>query len=49
MEMDGGQKLWTQPGTFAGAQQFAFACLLPIGIVALIVADKSRREKQSAT
>ena len=49
MEIDGGQKLWTEPGTFAGAQQFAFACLLPIGIVALIVADKSRREKQSAT
>jgi EmrB/QacA subfamily drug resistance transporter len=48
MEIDGGQKLWTEPGTFAGAQQFAFACLLPIGIVALIVADKSRREKQSA-
>ena len=48
MEIDGGQKLWTEPGIFAGAQQFAFACLLPIGIVALIVADKSRREKQSA-
>ena len=48
MEIDGGQKFWTQPGTFAGAQQFAFACLLPIGIVALIVAGKSRREKQSA-
>lgn len=44
MESAGGPKLWTDPGSFAAAQQFAFTCLAPIGILALAVTLKSRRE-----
>ncbi len=43
MELDGGQSLWSNPGTFAKAQQFAFSCLLPIGIVAVLIAFVGRR------
>jgi EmrB/QacA subfamily drug resistance transporter len=46
MEIDGGQLLWSNPAAFAGAQQFAFACLTPIGLVAFVVAHKSRRGNQ---
>lgn len=42
MEFDGGEKLWIQPEALAGAQQFAFACLVPIGLVAVLIAIKSR-------
>lgn len=43
MEIDGGEKLWTQPEAFAGAQQFAFAWLVPVGLLAVLIAIKSRR------
>ena len=44
MESAGGTKLWTDPQSFAAAQQFAFTCLAPIGILALAATLKSRRE-----
>jgi EmrB/QacA subfamily drug resistance transporter len=40
MEMDGGGELWMQPAAFAGAQRFAFACLVPIGVLALLITRK---------
>lgn len=43
MESDGGDKLWSAPASFAGAQQFAFAWLLPIGLLAIAVAFGWRR------
>ncbi len=46
MELDAGQKLWSRAEAFAGAQQFAFACLAPIGLVALIIALMTRRGDQ---
>jgi EmrB/QacA subfamily drug resistance transporter len=42
MEIDGGEKLWAEPRALAGAQQFAFAWLVPIGLLALLIAIKSR-------
>lgn len=42
MEIDGGEKLWIQPEALAGAQQFAFAWLVPVGLVAVLIAIKSR-------
>ena len=48
MEIDGGQLLWREPEVFANAQRFAFACLAPIGLVAFLIAHKSRRGVQSA-
>lgn len=43
MEAAGGPRLWTDAAVFAGAQQFAFACLVPVGLLAVFVALKSRR------
>ena len=37
MEMKGGPSLWSSREALAGAQQFAFAWLVPIGVVAMIV------------
>ena len=37
MEVEGGPKLWSSREALAGAQQFAFAWLVPIGLVALII------------
>jgi EmrB/QacA subfamily drug resistance transporter len=42
MELDGGRKLWEYPEAFAAAQQFAFASLMPIGLVAIGIALKCR-------
>jgi hypothetical protein len=42
MEIDGGEKLWTEPQSFAGAQGFAFAWLVPVGLVAVVIGLKSR-------
>jgi EmrB/QacA subfamily drug resistance transporter len=47
MEIDGGAKLWTQPEAFAAAQRFAFACLVPIGLVALFIARQRRGARRS--
>ncbi|HUR71244.1 MAG TPA: MFS transporter [Candidatus Limnocylindrales bacterium] len=37
MEIDGGPKLWSSRQALAGAQQFAFTWLVPLGLIALIV------------
>ena len=42
MELRGGQRLWAEPLVFASAQHFAFACLAPIGFLALLIAYLSR-------
>jgi len=46
IEIDGGETLWTQPEDFAGAQQFAFAWLVPVGLLAVLIAIKSRPARQ---
>ncbi len=38
----GGDEIWKSQAVFAGAQQFAFACLVPIGLVAIVVAKRAR-------
>jgi EmrB/QacA subfamily drug resistance transporter len=40
MEIDGGRDLWTQPAALAGAQRFAFACLVPVGLLALWIGSR---------
>jgi len=42
MESAAGPKLWSDPATFSSAQQFAFACFVPIGVLALLIAFNSR-------
>lgn len=42
MEVRGGQRLWAEPTLFANAQHFAFSCLAPIGLLALLIAYISR-------
>ena len=42
MESAAGPKLWSDPAAFSSAQQFAFACLVPIGVLALLIAFNSR-------
>jgi len=37
MEIAGGDGLWKSQAVFAGAQQFAFACLVPIGLLAIVI------------
>jgi hypothetical protein len=44
MESAEGPKRWTDPRSFAALQQFAFTCLAPIEILALVATLKSRRE-----
>jgi MFS family permease len=43
MDAASGPRLWHSPAAFAAAQQFAFACLVPVGLVAVGVALKCRR------
>jgi hypothetical protein len=43
MELGGGKRLWSDGAAFTGAQQFAFACLAPVGLVAIVIALTSRR------
>ena len=43
MDAASGPRLWHDPAAFAAAQQFAFACLVPVGLVAVGVALKCRR------
>ena len=40
MEAAGGGELWVQPAALAGAQRFAFACLVPIGVLALLITGR---------
>ena len=37
MEASAGGQLWLRPEVFTGAQRFAFACLAPIGVLALVI------------
>ena len=43
MQSAGGAKLWTEPAALASAQQFAFACLLPVGLLTIWIAIQSQR------
>jgi len=43
MENAGGRQLWSEPTVFARAQSFAFAWLLPIGLLAIAVSFRWRR------
>jgi DHA2 family methylenomycin A resistance protein-like MFS transporter len=43
MEIGGGKRLWSNGAAFAEAQQFAFACLVPVGLIAIAIALTSRR------
>lgn len=43
MDATSGPRLWQSPAAFATAQQFAFACLVPVGLIAIGVALKCRR------
>jgi EmrB/QacA subfamily drug resistance transporter len=40
MEAAAGGELWLRPSVFTGAQRSAFACLVPIGVVALVITGK---------
>ncbi|MGH7873783.1 MAG: MFS transporter, partial [Candidatus Binatia bacterium] len=42
IEVHVGQKQWTEPAALASAQQFAFAWLVAVGLVAVVIAIKSR-------
>lgn len=48
IEFGRGQDLWSDPKAFAAGQQFAFACLAPVGLVALMVALLNRRNEPPA-
>ena len=48
MEYAGGSRLWSEPALMASAQQFAFACLVPLGVLALLVAPKKFVRGQAA-
>ena len=48
MEMAGGGELWTSQAVFAGAQQFAFAWLVPIGLVAIVISLRARARGELA-
>ena len=43
MEIGGGRRLWSDAAQFTNAQQFAFACLAPVGLLALIIGLRGRR------
>lgn len=42
MEASSGERLWTEPMALSRAQGFAFGCLLPAGILAIIIGAMSR-------
>lgn len=43
MEISGRPRLWTDGAALTSAQQFAFACLVPVGLLALIIGLGSGR------
>ena len=47
MEMASGGDLWASKEIFSGAQRFAFAWLVPIGLVAIVAAFRSRRSVEA--
>jgi MFS family permease len=46
MEASGGARLWSDPAVLASAQRFAFSCLLPIGIVAIVIGLRSGKVQE---
>lgn len=42
MELAGHDALWRSPAVFAGAQQFAFAWLVPIGLLAIVISLRGK-------
>jgi MFS family permease len=42
MENAGGGDIWSSKAVFAGAQQFAFACLVPVGLVAVVISMRAK-------
>lgn len=48
MEMAGGDALWKSQSVFAGAQRLAFACLVPVGLVAIVVSWRARHRPGAA-
>jgi len=42
MEMSGGGALWSSKAVLAGAQQFAFACLVPVGLLAIVISMRAK-------
>jgi hypothetical protein len=49
MKVWGGTKLWTDPAALSGAQRFAFGCMLPFGILAIIIGFVSREKVPALT
>ncbi|HSQ13314.1 MAG TPA: MFS transporter, partial [Candidatus Deferrimicrobium sp.] len=49
MEVSGGDEIWQSQAVFAGAQQFAFAWLVPIGLVAIVMALRARSRASEIT
>ncbi len=47
MEIDGGRDLWAQPAVLVGAQRFAFACLVPVGLLALWIGSRRPAARSS--
>jgi hypothetical protein len=43
MESAAGPKLWIDPAALASAQQFAFTCLVPIGLLSVWIGIRSQR------
>jgi len=42
MEIAGGGSLWSSPSALAGAQRLAFACLVPIGLIAVVISMRAK-------
>ncbi len=49
MEASGGPRLWREPMTLAKAQQFAFASILPLGVLAIIIGLGSRKSSRASS
>lgn len=49
MEIAGSDALWQSRSVFAGAQQFAFAWLLPIGLLAIVISLRVRGYRPEGT
>lgn len=47
MEFSAGQDLWAHPTALAGAQRFAFACLVPVGLLAIWVGSIRQGEART--
>jgi hypothetical protein len=43
------QELWSEPAVLAGAQQFAFVCLLPVEMGAIMIGFRGRKDGAHGT